>query len=120
MDEKIKICITAETIHDMTRAYMVVCKSREDDILFHNKDKLQMELDGCFIKFMLPGSNDVYRYRFDQIIVSGDGKDSNNREWIKDYLKPRIAEESMMPANKRFIELSDKDVFWDNPIFPYR
>lgn len=120
MDDKLKICITAETIHDMTRAYMVVCKSREDDISFHNKDKLQLELDGCFIKFMLPGGNDVYRYRFDQIIVSGDGKDGNNREWIDDYLIPRVNVDKRISDSERIAEIPNNSPFWNNPRFPYR
>lgn len=120
MDEKIKICITAETIHDMTRAYMTVCRSREDDISFHNKDKLQLELDGCFIKFMLPGSNEVYQHRFDQIIIAGDRRDANNREWIDDYLIPRANAEKIILDSERLAELPNNSPFWNNPRFPYR
>lgn len=119
MDDKLKICITAETIHDMTKAYMVVCKSREDDISFHNKDNLQLELDGCFIKFMLPGSDDAYKHMFDQIIVAGYGKDRNNREWIENCLQGRILKENSIPEDKIFVKCSDDDGFWSRPQFPY-
>lgn len=120
MDDKLKICVTAETIHDMTRAYMVVCKSREDDISFHNKDKLQLELDGCFIKFILPGSNDFYQQKFDQIIVAGDSKDTNNREWINDYIIPRANADKRILDGESIAEIPNNSLFWNNPRFPYR
>lgn len=119
MDDKLKICVTAETIRDMTWAYMSVCRSREDDISFHNKEKLQLELDGCFIKFMLPGSDDVYQYMFDQIIVVGNSNDGKNREWIENFLKCRILRESRIQDDRRFVECKDDDGFWKRPGFPY-
>ena len=120
MDDKLKICVTAETIRDMTWAYMTVCRSREDDISFHNKDKLQLELDGCFIKFMLPGSNEVYQHMFDQIIIAGDSRDANNREWIDDYLIPRANVNKRILDSERIAEILNNSPFWNNPRFPYR
>lgn len=119
MDKKLKICITATTISDMTRAYMAVCRQRKDEIKYHEKENLKFELDGCLIKFIFPGNKDFGKYDFDQIIVAGGIVNEDNMDWINRNLKCRLITESGFPGDKQFVTVKNSDPFWNRPSFPY-
>lgn len=118
MDKKLRICITATSIHDISVLYLKIFKAREEEMVIKDRSNLEFELDDCEISMIIPMSNEIYNKMFDQIIFVKEEDVPEVEEWVNRYLKTRISMDKLFHDDKRLLTLGKLDKFWENPRFP--